>query len=72
MLLPQNNERRIFLSETKDQNTELQYKVTVSDLLFELKVLLKEYYVADFSDNTDSLKMTLNNGQKFRLILIND
>ena len=72
MLLPQNNERRMFLSETKDQNTELQYKVTVSDLLFELKVLLKEYYVAGFSDNTDSLKMTLNNGQKFRLILIND
>ena len=36
MLLPQNNERRIFLSETKDQNTELQYKVTVSDLLFEI------------------------------------
>ena len=51
MLLPQNNERRMFLSETKDQNTELQYKVTVSDLFFELKVLLKEYYVADFSDN---------------------
>ena len=72
MLLPQNNERRIFLPKTKKLNPALQYKVTVSDLLFELQVLLKEYYVADFSNNTDSLKMTLNNGQKFRLILIND
>ena len=62
----------IFLSDRGIDTPEFQCKVTAKDLLLDLKVLMKEYYVATFSDDNGWLKIALNNGQKFRFILIED
>ena len=62
----------IFLPDTEIADAEFQCKVTANDLLLDLKVLMKEYYIATFSEDNGSLKIALNNGQKFRLILLED
>lgn len=36
-------------------------------LMMDIKVLLNEYYLATFNENGNSLKIALNNGQKFRI-----
>ncbi len=41
------------------------YTVTLEDMLLDLKALLKEYYCATFTYESKSLKIALNNGQKF-------
>ena len=43
------------------------FKVSIDDMLLDLKVLLKEYYCGTFTHDGKSLKITLNNGQKFLL-----
>ncbi len=45
------------------------YTVTLEDMLLDLKALLKEYYCATFTYESKSLKIALNNGQKFLLNL---
>lgn len=72
MLMQQNNGQHNFLPATENSDSELQCKITARDLLLDLKVLMKEYYVATFVDDTNSLKITFNNGQNFRLVLIQD
>ena len=62
----------IFLPDTEIADAEFQCKVTATGLLLDLKVLMKEYYVATFSDDGGTLKIALSNGQKFRLVLIED
>ena len=49
------------------QFDKLNYKVSIDDMLLDLKVLLKEYYCGTFTEDGKSLKITLNNGQKFLL-----
>ncbi|MDE6362216.1 MAG: hypothetical protein K2N53_05210 [Clostridia bacterium] len=51
------------------KETELNYQVGLDDMLLDLKVLLKEYYCGTFTDEGKSLKISLNNGQKFLLNL---
>lgn len=48
---------------------KFDYCVGGHDLLIDIKVLLKEYYAATFSDDGSSLLMQFSNGQKFRLRL---
>lgn len=58
--------------KSTELNTDLDrldYKISLEDMLLDLKVLLKEYYCATFSDDGKSLKITLSNGQKFLLSL---
>ena len=43
------------------------YRVNASDLLLDLKVLLKEYYIATFTSDGNALLINFNNGQKFKL-----
>ena len=43
----------------------LTYTVDASELLADIKVLMKEYYVATFCNNGNSLKIAFNNGQSF-------
>ena len=45
----------------------LDYEVDAESLLFDLKVLLREYYAATFTVEEDALKLRFNNGQKFIL-----
>ena len=56
--------------KSTELNTDLDgldYKISLEDMLLDLKVLLKEYYCATFTHDGKSLKITLNNGQKFLL-----
>lgn len=62
----------IFVPDTEIADAEFRCKVTATDLLLDLKVLMKEYYVATFSDDGGTLKIALSNGQKFRLVLTED
>lgn len=41
------------------------WKLSTQDLLIDLKVLMKEYYVATFTENEGELKIAFENGQKF-------
>ncbi len=45
----------------------LDYQLSLEDMLLDLKVLIKEYYCGTFTHDGKSLKITLNNGQKFLL-----
>lgn len=71
-MMQKQNDGHIFVSDTEIADAEFQCKVTANDLLLDLKVLMKEYYVATFSEDSGSLKIALNNGQKFHLILLED
>lgn len=54
---------------SKIETEELNYQVGLDDMLLDLKALLKEYYCGTFTDEGTSLKISLNNGQKFLLNL---
>lgn len=41
------------------------WKISAQDLLIDFKVLMKEYYVATFTENEGELKIAFENGQKF-------
>ena len=71
-MMQKQSDGHIFVPDTEIADAEFQCKVTANDLLLDLKVLMKEYYIATFSEDNDSLKIALNNGQKFRLILLED
>lgn len=71
-MMQKQSDGHIFVPDTEIADAEFQSKVTANDLLLDLKVLMKEYYIATFSEDNGSLKIALNNGQKFRLILLED
>ena len=48
-------------------SNEIKSKIDKQDLLIDLKVLMKEFYVATFTDNGQSLVISFDNGQKFAL-----
>ncbi len=58
-----------FLSELENLNSVANYKIDKNDLLFDIKVLLKDYYLATFTENENKLKLCFNNGQVFYLSL---
>ena len=41
------------------------WTTTEQDLLFDLKCLIKEYYVATFTESGKNLKLSFENGQSF-------
>jgi hypothetical protein len=59
----------LFLTETEGAKDNLKYTVGAKDLLIDLKVLLKEYYAATFTEDGSSLIMKFTNGQVFCLNL---
>lgn len=58
--------RHLFVPQFDGANG-LDFKVELIDLLADIKVLLKEYYIATFDDRGNSLNIKFNNGQKYRL-----
>ena len=54
-------------TETDKQNvcTAANWKPSEQDLLFDLKSLIKEYYVATFTESGENLKLSFENGQSF-------
>ena len=57
-----------FVTEKESaQEVGLAYKVEAEEILFDLKVLLREYYAATFTKDENALKLQFNNGQTFIL-----
>lgn len=63
------NKNHMFLTETESAAGDFNYKIDANDLLLDLKVLLKEYYIATFTSDGNALLINFNNGQKFKLNL---
>ena len=53
--------------ETKEKNVcyAANWTTTEQDLLLYLKCLIKEYYVATFTESGKNLKLSFENGQSF-------
>ena len=47
--------------------TELIFTLSETDLLFDVKALMKEYYCGTFTESGKGLKLQFTNGQKFIL-----
>ena len=54
---------------TQKITNETEYTLATSELLSEIKLLLKDNYVATFEDGETELTMRFLNGQKFKLKL---
>lgn len=54
-------------TQTNEKNvcSAVNWITTEQDLLFDLKCLIKEYYVATFTDSGKTLKLSFENGQSF-------
>lgn len=45
------------------------WEVDAKDLLLDLKVLIKEYYIATLNSQSNSLLLKFTNGQKFSIVV---
>ena len=62
--------RNLMLKELDEaKQIELDYKIDVHDLLIDLKILMKDYYVATFTETGNELIVAFNNGQKFKITM---
>lgn len=59
--------KHLFVTEMESAGQNLQFTVDEKSLLLDLKVLIKEYYAATFSENGNSLLLKFTNGQTFLL-----
>ena len=52
------------IAETNEHNgcSAVNWVTTEQDLLFDLKCLIKEYYIATFTESEESLKLSLRTG----------
>ncbi|MCI8820320.1 MAG: hypothetical protein HFK02_02840 [Clostridia bacterium] len=57
----------LFGPEMEDAKENLTFKTNSLDLLLDLKVLMKEYYMATFEQDGKYLKLSFQNGQRFRV-----
>lgn len=62
-----NNKEHLFVTEMESSGQNLQFTVDEKSLLLDLKVLIKEYYAATFTEGESSLMLTFTNGQAFSL-----
>ena len=57
-----------FITERESaREVHLDYRIESESILFDLKVLLREYYAATFTIEENALKLQFNNGQIFIL-----
>lgn len=59
------NETQTTETDKKNVCTAANWKTSEHDLLFDLKSLIKEYYVATFTESGENLKLSFENGQSF-------
>lgn len=59
------NETQTTETDKKNVCTAANWKTSEQDLLFDLKCLIKEYYVATFTKSGENLKLSFENGQSF-------
>ncbi len=56
----------LFVKEMECEN-KLQFKVDELSLLLDVKVLLKDYYTATFTESENALRINFDNGQTFEI-----
>ncbi len=56
----------LFIKEMECEN-KLQFKVDELSLLLDVKVLLKDYYTATFTESENALRINFDNGQTFEI-----
>lgn len=54
-----------FFVNDSEACTEFDWKTDSKSVLLDIKHLMKEYYVATFTDDGTALKLSFNNGQSF-------
>ena len=59
------NETQTTETDKKNVCSEANWVTNEQDLLFDLKCLIKEYYVATFTESGKNLKLSFENGQSF-------
>ena len=59
------NEPQNVKTKEKNVSTAATWVTNEQDLLFDLKCLIKEYYVATFTESGENLKLSFANGQSF-------
>lgn len=59
----------LFAKDISAACENFDFKIGVHDLLIDLKVLMKEYYIATFTENENVLKISFTNGQAFKIII---
>lgn len=68
MAVPITERYHKFATETESAKEEgIGYKVDAESILFDLKVLMREYYDATFTFEENALKLQFTNGQTFVL-----
>ncbi len=56
----------LFVKEMECED-KLQFKVDELSLLLDVKVLLKDYYTATFTESENALRINFDNGQTFEI-----
>lgn len=56
----------LFIKEMECED-KLQFKVDELSLLLDVKVLLKDYYTATFTESENALRINFDNGQTFEI-----
>ncbi len=56
----------LFIREMECED-KLQFKVDELSLLLDVKVLLKDYYTATFTESENALRINFDNGQTFEI-----
>lgn len=64
-----NKQPHLFLNEMECADGNFNYNLEEHELLIDLKVLIKEYYAATFTEDGGTLILNFTNGQKFKLTL---
>ena len=50
-----------------DEISDIKSKTDINGILFDIKYLIKEYYIATFTETGDTLIIQLSNGQVFEV-----
>lgn len=54
-----------FFANDSECNPEFNWTTDSMAVLTDIKVLMKEHYIATFTDDGNALKLSFNNGQSF-------
>lgn len=58
------------MKDAQDKNAEKSYKTDEKSLMHEIKAMLDDYFVCSLSDDENGTIISLENGQKFSLHIV--
>lgn len=57
------------MAVTKVESNDVEGAIHLSDVVSEIELMLKDYYVAELSKAENNILIRFSNGQKFKLIV---